>query len=131
MQFGDRRITGQDIALWQATTWPDPHWPRRHPLVVINGCSSAAKGPGSLASLVDAFVGTAGASGVIGTEIAVEQGLGGWAMDLFLSALRDDPVGEALRTTRWEMFRGGNLIGLAYTPYCLAGLSLSPRREDS
>jgi hypothetical protein len=130
MQFGDRRVTKQDIDMWHDTSWPDPHWPRRHPLVVINGCGSAAKGPGSLTSLVDAFVKTAGASGVIGTEISIEQGLGGWAMELFLSALRDEPVGEALRTTRWEMFRGGNLIGLAYTPYCLAGLSVSPRRED-
>ena len=125
VQFGDGLVTGQDIESWPAI-WPDPHWPSRHPLVVLNGCSSAKKAPGSIASLVGAFVETAGASGVIGTEIAIEQGLGGWAMELFLDALRDQPVGEALRSTRWKMFGGGNLIGLAYTPYCLAGLTVSP-----
>jgi hypothetical protein len=52
-------------------------------------------------------------------------------MEVFLSVLRDRPVGEALRSTRWEMFRGGNLIGLAYTPYCLAGLTVSPQGEDA
>ena len=131
IQFGDGRVTRQDIDLWNDSFWPDPHWPSRHPLVVLNGCGSAKKGPGSLASLVGAFVETAGASGVIGTEIAIEQGLGGWAMELFLSALRDRPVGEALRSTRWEMFSGGNLIGLAYTPYCLAGLTVSPQGEGA
>ena len=132
IQFGDGRVTRQDISLWRASSefWPDPHWPDRHPLVVLNGCGSAEKGPGSIASLVGAFVESAGASGVIGTEIAIEQGLGGWAMELFLSALRDRPVGEALRSTRWEMLRGGNLIGLAYTPYCLAGLIMSPHRGE-
>jgi hypothetical protein len=126
IQFGDGRVTSQNINSWHETAWPDRHWKNRHPLVVLNGCGSAEKGPGSLASLVGAFVEIAGASGVIGTEIAIEQGLGGWAMELFLDALRDQPVGEALRSTRWEMIRGGNLIGLAYTPYCLAGLTVSP-----
>lgn len=126
IQFDDGRVTSQSINSWHETAWPDRHWHSRHPLVVLNGCGSAEKGPGSLASLVGAFVETAGASGVIGTEIAIEQGLGGWAMELFLDALRDQPVGEALRSTRWKMLGGGNLIGLAYTPYCLAGLTVSP-----
>jgi hypothetical protein len=125
IHFDDGLVTSQDIDGWNDTSWAPRHWSRRHPLVIINGCSSAARGPGSLASLVGSFVET-GASGVIGTEIAIDQGLGGWAMELFLSALRHQSVGEALRSMRWEMFRGGNLIGLAYTPYCLAGLTVSP-----
>jgi hypothetical protein len=125
IQFSDGLVTSQDIDGWNDTSWAPGHWSRRHPLVVVNGCSSAARGPGSLASLVGSFIET-GASGVIGTEIAIDQGLGGWAMELFLSALRHQPVGEALRSMRWEMFRGGNLIGLAYTPYCLAGLTVYP-----
>ncbi len=126
IQFGEGRVTRQDIDNWIDTDWPDSHWSTRHPLVILNGCGSVQKGPDSLANLVDAFVSEAGASGVIGTETAIEQGLGGWAMELFLCALRNQPVGEALRSMRWQMFRGGNLIGLAYTPYCLAGLTLSP-----
>ncbi|HEV8222564.1 MAG TPA: hypothetical protein VGQ05_20020 [Streptosporangiaceae bacterium] len=63
---------------------------------------------------------------MIGTEITIEQGLGGWAMELFLSALRDRPVGAAIRSMRWGMLAHGNLIGLAYTPYCLAGLAINP-----
>jgi len=68
---------------------------------------------------------------VIGTEITIEQGLGGWAMELFLSALRDQPVGAAIRSMRWAMLARGNLIGLAYTPYCLAGLAINPQRESA
>jgi hypothetical protein len=71
IQFGDGQVTSQDINLWHDSFWPDPHWPSRHPLVVVNACSSAKKGPASIASLVGAFVETAGASGVIGTEIAI------------------------------------------------------------
>ena len=33
-------------------------------------------------------------------------------------------VGEAVRATRWKMFGLGNVMGFAYTPYCLANLSL-------
>ena len=51
-------------------------------------------------------------------------------MELFLSALRAYPVGMALRSVRWRMFSSGNLMGLAYTPYCLAGLTLVSRPEE-
>jgi hypothetical protein len=131
IQFGERRITQQDINTWSDNDWSVSHWAARHPLVILNGCGSVEKGPGSLANLVDAFVGTARASGVIGTEITIEQGVGGWAMELFLSAFRDYPVGEALRSVRWKMFSQGNLIGLAYTPYCLAQLALSAPQESA
>ena len=96
----------------------------RHPLVVLNGCHSVEIGSGSLYNLVDPFINRVQACGLVGTEITIEQGLGGWAMELFLSALRVHPVGMALRSVRWQMFRSGNLMGLAYTPYCLAGLTL-------
>jgi hypothetical protein len=40
-----------------------------------------------------------------------------------LSALaRGCTVGEALHETRWELLSRGNLMGLAYTPYCPANL---------
>jgi hypothetical protein len=35
-------------------------------------------------------------------------------------------VGAALRTLRWEMLGRGNVMGLAYTLYCVAALRLRP-----
>src|SRR5690606_3321506 len=92
--------------------------------VVINGCHTVDMLTESLNNLVRAFTGDASASGVVGTEIAVETHVAAWAMELFLTALRDRSVGEALRITRWTMLGRGNLMGLAYTPYCLANLRL-------
>jgi len=130
IQLGAEQVNAKDIRGWARYSRGHP-WSRRHPLVILNGCGSAARPPGSLSNLVEAFTDGAGASGVIGTEITIEQGLGGWAMELFLSALRDQPVGAAIRSMRWGMLAYGNLIGLAYTPYCLAGLAINPQRESA
>jgi len=130
IQLGAEQVNAKDIRGWARYSRGHP-WSRRHPLVILNGCGSAARPPGSLSNLVEAFTDGAGASGVIGTEITIEQGLGGWAMELFLSALRDQPVGAAIRSMRWGMLAHGNLIGLAYTPYCLAGLAINPQRESA
>ena len=64
---------------------------------------------------------------MIGTEVTVDQPVAAWAMELFLDALRSRPVGEALRATRWAMLGRGNVMGMAYTPYCLATLTLRER----
>lgn len=114
IQLGAEQVNAKDIRGWARYNRGRP-WSRRHPLVILNGCGSAARPPGSLSNLVEAFTDGAGASGVIGTEITIEQGLGGWAMELFLSALRDQPAGAAMRSMRWGMFAHGNLTGLAYT----------------
>ena len=122
--LGPDKLTAKDInGLVRA--FPPTH----HPLVVLNGCRSVEVGSGSLYNLVDPFINRAQACGLVGTEITIEQGLGGWAMELFLSALRVYPVGMALRSVRWKMFHSGNLMGLAYTPYCLAGLTLGSQSE--
>jgi hypothetical protein len=124
--LGAEQVTGKDISAWARSSRRV-----RHPLVVLNGCGSVEVGSGSLYNLVDPFITWFEACGLVGTEITIEQGLGGWAMELFLSALREQPVGAALRSVRWEMFRHGNLMGLAYTPYCLAGLTLVPQPEEA
>jgi hypothetical protein len=129
IQLGTEQVNGKDIRGWTRISRGHP-WSRRHPLVILNGCGSVARAPGSLSNLVEAFTDGAGASGVIGTEITIEQGLGGWAMELFLAALRDQPAGAAIRSMRWGMLAHGNLIGLAYTPYCLAGLAIDPQATD-
>jgi hypothetical protein len=126
-------LTPSVISAWaRSAVWPNPHWPDRHPLVVINGCRTTEWQSGSLVGFVDAFVSRAGAAGVIGTEITIDQGVASWAMELFLTALSQGAsVGMALRQTRWAMFRRGNLMGFAYTPYCLANLSLRRLRQPT
>lgn len=104
--------------------------PGYHPLVILNGCHSVEVGPGELYNFVNPFIQGFQASGLVGTETAMDQGVAGWAMELFLSRLRTQPVGMALRSVRWEMLRSGNIMGFAYTPYCLAGLTLAPRTME-
>ncbi|MEU9273166.1 CHAT domain-containing protein [Streptomyces sp. NPDC048251] len=129
LSLGSTRLSPIDIDNWAETNWPDPHWPDRHPLVVLNGCHTTEATTGTLANFVNEFTAKAGASGVLGTEITLEQGIAGWAMQLFLSKIvQGETVGAALRETRWDMLRRGNLMGLAYTPFCLAVLSV---RRDS
>jgi hypothetical protein len=36
-------------------------------------------------------------------------------------------VGQALRDLRWHMIARGNVMGLAYTLYAVAGLRLRPQ----
>jgi hypothetical protein len=125
LSLGHYRVEPLDVAKWARTCWPYPHWPHRHPLVVLNGCHTAEATSGTLNSFVPAFTQWAAASGVVGTEVALEQGLAGWAMELLLAALgRGASVGDAVRDLRWAMLRRGNVMGFAYTPYCLANLAL-------
>jgi hypothetical protein len=85
---------------------------------------------------LDAFVGTAAAAGVIGTEVRVNQEL---AMDVaqkFFDLLlgqqntvdgkpRPYTVDEALRAVRLHYLAAGNLLGLVYTPYCWSELCVT------
>jgi hypothetical protein len=125
IELGGELWSAADIASWGRT-----HEHNRHPLVIINGCHSVEIPAGELFNLVNPFIDWLQASGVIGTETAVEQGLAGWAMELFLAELQNHSVGEALRIVRWRMLKSGNVMGFGYTPYCLAGLTLLPRLED-
>jgi hypothetical protein len=76
-------------------------------------------------SFVDSFS-AACAAGVIGTEIALEQRLASEVAERFFAHFRaNEGVGDAMQATRIELLRKGNLLGLAYTPYCSAALRLS------
>ena len=44
---------------------------------------------------------------------------------LFASLATEEPVADAIRTMRWTLVNRGNLLGLAYTPYCFADLRVS------
>lgn len=130
LRFAESRIHPSDLMAWRRdrTLWWPPHWPHRKPLVVLNGCHLVEKTTATLGNFVDAFTNRAEASGVIGTEVTVEQGMASWTMEELLHSLivGGASVGEALREVRWRMINRGNVMGLAYTLYCVAGLRLRP-----
>lgn len=127
LNFGSYYIEPIDVSMWARVHWPNPHWPQRHPLVVLNGCHTTETTSGTVNSFVPAFTQWAAASGVLGTEVTMEQGLAGWVTEQIIAALvTGSSVGEAVRATRWKLFGLGNVMGLAYTPYCLANLRLRP-----
>ena len=125
---GNETLTPTDIAGW-VLQWRREEgrkvWDRVRPLVFINACHSAEINPDTLVSYLDAFVGTANAAGVIGTEVRVDQNL---AMDVavqfFRCLFKGWTVDESLHAVRLDYLASGNLLGLVYTPYCMADLSL-------
>jgi tetratricopeptide (TPR) repeat protein len=125
LQVGeDERFQPSDITTWRVADWPEHHWEQTSPLVFINGCHTAELTPELLVNFVDAFS-TAYAAGVIGTEISVEQGIAAEAAEHFFNAFQQGKtVGQALQQMRLHFLAQGNLLGLAYTPYCSANLHL-------
>lgn len=101
-------------------------WDAVRPLVFVNACHSLAIYPTTLMSYVDAFVGSARAAGVIGTETRVSQTLAAKVaerfFELFLSGAHS--VESALRAVRFEYLAAGNMLGLVYTPYCWGDLKI-------
>ena len=126
---GNEKLTPTDIAGW-VVQWRREDgrkvWDRVRPLIFINACHSAEINPDTLVSYLDAFVGAAHAAGVIGTEVRVDQQL---AMDVAAEFLRRMfqgwTVDHALHAVRLDYLAAGNLLGLVYTPYCMADLSFS------
>jgi hypothetical protein len=102
-------------------------WAKQRPLIFINGCHTTDLTPGEVVNFVSAF-GFAGAAGVIGTEVSV---LANVAVEIAESMFEKVvgpqrmPVGQAMYQTRWELANKGNLLGLAYTLYCLANLRVA------
>jgi hypothetical protein len=101
-------------------------WNLVRPLVFINACHSVEINPATLVSYLQAFVGSARAAGVIGTEVKVAQGLAMEFATTFFTLLAQPgwTVDRALRQVRLDFLRDANLFGLLYTPYCWADLEL-------
>ncbi|MFF0473516.1 CHAT domain-containing protein [Streptomyces sp. NPDC004284] len=117
------RILPQDLKAWAVDEGWD-RWDELAPLVFLNGCHTADRDPASWLGFVDTFI-ELSASGVIGTEITVDQALAGEFAELFWEALlAGQEVGPALHRVRMELLRKGNVLGLAYTAYCSAALRL-------
>jgi hypothetical protein len=122
-------VTATDISAWN-DEWNDAHWSLISPLIIINGCHTTDMTPDALATFVDALTG-AYAAGVIGTETTVHENVASEAAERLLTHLckgektgRGYPVGEAIRKMRFELLRKGNVMGLTYTAYCSAALTL-------
>jgi hypothetical protein len=100
-------------------------WEEQRPLVFINGCHTFDLEPGQMLDFVTSF-GYLGASGLLGTEVSVRLPLAIEVAESFLTLIAEGtPVGESLQRVRWSLANKGNLLGLAYTPYCVADLSHS------
>ena len=103
-------------------------WANPQPLVFINTCHSLQLTSEGHFGWLDAFIGGARAAGVIGTEVKVNPELAAqFAASFMRRLLRTRPLATvdiALHETRMEFLAHGNLLGLAYTPYCWADLSV-------
>jgi hypothetical protein len=118
------RLTPTDVAAWSRLR-PPIRWRSRQPLVILNGCHTGEILPDTVTEFVSAFVADTGAAGILTTEITLELSLAITAMESFLEGLWTGmTTGEALRATRWALLRRGNVMGLSYSPYCDADLSL-------
>jgi hypothetical protein len=100
-------------------------WPH-HPLVILNGCRTAAFSPDALSQFIRAFIGTYGAAGVIGTEVAVwEQLAVEFGEEFGRAFLSGEAAAETVLSIRRRLLEKNNPLGLAYTLYGLIDLSLA------
>ena len=97
-----------------------------HPLVVLNGCNTAAFSPDSLSPFIRILVRDCEAAGVLGTEVPIPELLAGEAGRLFLDAfLGGASAGDALLGLRRNLIARGNPMGLAYTLYAVSELAIA------
>jgi hypothetical protein len=125
------KMTPDDVLAYLGGNDAQLYWRVSNPLVFVNGCHTAELTPEGLVNFVDTFAGLY-SSGVIGTEVTVHQLLANEAGTAFLRRFVEDAtVGEALCEMRTHLLSKGNLMGLAYTAYCLAGLRLADAANTS
>ena len=77
--------------------------------------------------LVQTFVETVGAAGVIGTEITIYEPLAVAFGEACLRRFMDGTsIGEAVRQARLELLQQGNPLGLVYDVFAIASLKMVP-----
>lgn len=118
------RIVPSDFLAW------DTRWKDTTPIVVVNGCHTVDLNPDDLLDFVKTFA-WCRAAGVIGTEIAIPESLarefGTFFVGRFLKGDNkegDNKVATILRDFRLTLLAKRNVLGLAYSPYCLGDLRL-------
>jgi hypothetical protein len=98
----------------------------RHPLVFLNGCSTAAYSPEAMSPFFKKLIDDRDASGIIGTEIAVREQLAVEMARRFFKLFLDlTPAGDALLQARRALLAQNNPLGLVYTLYASADLKLT------
>jgi hypothetical protein len=103
----------------------DIRWATVHPLVFINGCETVGVTPDDLLTFVK-MLAWCRAAGVIGVEITIPELLARRFASEFLGEFATGAgVGELVRAGRRRLLEMANLLGLAYTPYCVADLRLA------
>jgi hypothetical protein len=101
-----------------------PKW-EHHPLVFLNGCNSVGFSPDALSEFIKVLVNYRDAAGVIGTEIPIFEQLATEVGQQFLEAfLKGHAAGAILLDIRRALLAKRNPLGLAYTLYAAAQLSL-------
>ena len=97
-----------------------------HPLVILNGCNTAAFSPDALSPFIRTLVRDCEAAGALGTEIPVFEVLAGEVACQFLTRFLDrQKAGEALFGIRRNLLARGNPLGLVYTLYAVAELEIT------
>ncbi len=122
IQVGSTSETGitPDNLLLEEIYWDEPR-----PFVFINGCHTTALEPEVALEFVSAFVNTANASGVMGTEITVFEPLAkDFAEECMRRFLAGTTIGEAVRGARLALLQKGNPLGLVYIPFVISSLRL-------
>lgn len=118
------KLTPGDILARLGNAGAGLYWNLANPLIFINGCHTAELTTDVMVNFVDAFAGIY-SSGVIGTEVTVHQLLANEAGAEFLQHFETETAGEALRRMRNHLLCKGNLMGLAYSAYCLSALRIA------
>jgi hypothetical protein len=97
-----------------------------HPLVILNGCNTAAFSPDALSPFIRNLVRDCDAAGVVGTEIPVFEMLAGEVARQFLARFLDgETAGKALLDIRRKLLARGNPLGFIYTLYAVAELRIA------
>lgn len=109
-----------------------PPWPNQ-PLIILNGCRTAAYRPDALSPFLRELIHNRGAGGLLGTEVPVFEELAVEVGDRILRYFLDGKsAGMALLLTRRRLLAKRNPLGLAYTLYAQSDLHLGgqgPRRR--
>ncbi len=125
LSVGDgEKLTPGDVLARLDNAGARLYWSLAHPLIFINGCHTAELNTDVMVNFVDTFA-RIYSSGVIGTEVTVHQLLANEAGAEFLQHFETETVGEALRRMRNHLLCKGNLMGLAYSAYCLSALRIA------
>jgi hypothetical protein len=96
------------------------------PLVILNGCRTAAYRPDALSPFIITLMQDRGASGLVGTEIPVWEQLATHVGTTILEAIvGGQAAGTALLAVRQDLMARRNPLGLAYTLYAPAELALA------